>query len=189
MTTVNSIREKLINFFPNVIESLNNDIEKFANENIKYPEEILNNNMIKFISNVIRVEIPTDLDNENSWVFLKKHKNNLIEENIKTINQTTNTDVPDFIFKNIENMASNRGYIWRHIKYFGKKPPLKTEVTVLFEPRKGRTLIHVYEKNKIKLYEKLKGKKYQRLLKVTNINENNNDNDNEKDNNIFNQLN
>ena len=65
-------------------------------------------------------------------------------------------------------MPSNRGYIWKNKKYHGRKNPVDGP-EVLFEPRKGKTFIHVYEKSYHKIYEKLKGEKTQKLIKTDYI--------------------
>jgi len=74
-------------------------------------------------------------------------------------------EIPGFITENVLQMPSNRGYIWKDKKYFGKIPT-KNKPVVLFEPRKGKTFIHVFESTETKIFEKLKGQKDQRLLKI-----------------------
>ncbi len=76
--------------------------------------------------------------------------------------------IPGFITKNILTMPNNRGYIWKNKKYHGKKAPVEGP-EVLFEPRRGKTFIHVYEKTQHKIYQKMKGEKTQTLIKTEYI--------------------
>jgi len=65
--------------------------------------------------------------------------------------------LPDYIRENLTKMPNNKGYIWRGIWYFGRRPAEDPNLLIMFERSNGETLIHeilygkyrkVYRKNK-----------------------------------------
>ena len=71
--------------------------------------------------------------------------------------------LPDYMKKNLEEMQSNKGYIWRGCWFFGKIP-CNEQMTVMFERKKGNILyIHEITKKYYKIYEKV-GKEYKKLI-------------------------
>jgi hypothetical protein len=50
--------------------------------------------------------------------------------------------LPVYIRNNLDNMPNNKGYVWRGVQYFGKKPPERNNKYVLFENKKGKLYIH-----------------------------------------------
>jgi len=76
----------------------------------------------------------------------------------------------DFIkgsFKLVINDVENRGCVKSGALIFkdGKIPSTNKPV-VLFEPRKGKTFIHVFDVSETRIFEKLKGQQEQCLLKI-----------------------
>lgn len=72
--------------------------------------------------------------------------------------------LPEYKRKALEQMPSNKGYIWRNIWFFGKKRPERNGNLIMFENLKGGILrIHESNEYEIKIYEK-KGKNSQRVL-------------------------
>ena len=64
--------------------------------------------------------------------------------------------IPDYINKNLQEMPSNKGYIWKQVHLYGLRPPEKPfNKTVLFEklPRQV-TRIHEWANNCYRIYRK-----------------------------------
>ena len=116
--------------------------------------------LIAFVASNLRVDTPKG-DFEQQIQILHDIKTKLKKEN----GSSRNKEIPGFITENILKMPSNRGYIWKDKKYFGKIPN-DIKPVVLFEPRKGKTFIHVFDVSETRIFEKLKGQKEQRLLKI-----------------------
>ena len=62
--------------------------------------------------------------------------------------------IPDYMLKKLENMPSNKGYIWRGVCCFGNLPPEMERKTVLFERVKGVLYIHEWYEDVIEIWEK-----------------------------------
>jgi hypothetical protein len=77
--------------------------------------------------------------------------------------------LPKYIIKSLENMPSNKGYIWRDIWFFGKLPRDSDVNRTLFEPiEKDLLMIHEWTESQYKLFEKI-GKDKKKLVRVKNI--------------------
>ena len=77
--------------------------------------------------------------------------------------------LPKYIIKSLENMPSNKGYIWRDIWFFGKLPRDSDVNRTLFEPiEKDLLMIHEWTESQYKLFEKI-GKDKKKLVRVRNI--------------------
>ncbi len=64
--------------------------------------------------------------------------------------------VPDYISRNLQEMPSNKGYIWKHVHLYGLQPPEKPySKTVMFEklPRQV-TRIHEWTPQYYRVYRK-----------------------------------
>lgn len=73
--------------------------------------------------------------------------------------------IPDFIKANLENMPANKGYVWRGLYNFGKKPPEHNATSqIFFEKLKGGVLrIHEETRHEKTIYEKV-GSERKRLI-------------------------
>ena len=71
--------------------------------------------------------------------------------------------LPDYIKKNLDNMPNNKGYIWRGVKYYGRKIHDPAEPTILFERYHGTMYIHEYTDKTYKKYKK-ENKNTQKVL-------------------------
>ena len=167
MATSEQVYQKLAEFYTNPTLKLNEKMIEFSKNHVNLTGKNLDRQIINFISTQLRVTPPLSANYHTfkesiKWLMIARAN---LRSNYKPINSY---EVPGFILKNIEEMSSNRGYIWKGQKFLGKKRP-KLGPTVLFEPRRGRTLIHVYEKTVHKIFEKKKGSRYQALLKTISM--------------------
>jgi hypothetical protein len=76
--------------------------------------------------------------------------------------------IPDYIHTNLNDMPNNKGYIWKGVYLYGKKPIERSNnniiVTTMFEKcRDGILKIHEYTKTTYRVYEKV-GKEQKRLV-------------------------
>ena len=156
MASLQTVRDFFTELYPKPSKKLQ------ANFEIVCDCDNLEDNFLKFLEKVLRVSRDKDKSFEENLQMFRRVR---FELKTTTLKKTT---VPGFIITNTLDMPSNRGYIWKNIKYYGKKPPSEGPV-VLFEPRKGKTFIHVWETTHYKVYEKLKGNKYQTLIKTEKI--------------------
>ena len=71
--------------------------------------------------------------------------------------------VPDYILQNLEEMPNNKGYIWKGIMCYGKKPK-DSNTIIMFEKCKGG-ILKIYESTRTTytLYEKV-GKNQKQLI-------------------------
>ena len=71
--------------------------------------------------------------------------------------------IPDYILQNLEEMPNNKGYIWKGIMCYGKKPP-ESNTVIMFEKCKGG-ILKIYETTRTTytLYEKV-GKNQKQLI-------------------------
>lgn len=56
--------------------------------------------------------------------------------------------------ENLKEMPGNKGYIWKNIIFYGKKPPEKKKPEILYEICRGYMLIHETDENTRKIYKK-----------------------------------
>lgn len=71
--------------------------------------------------------------------------------------------IPDYMLKNLESMAGNKGYTWRGCWCFGDMPPEKGQPIMIFEKCKNEDLLIIHEmsENSYNIYHKYgKDKKY-----------------------------
>jgi len=156
MVSLQTVRDFFTELYPSPSSKLKSNFEIVCNS------ENLEDSFLNFLENVLRVSSDKDKSfNDNLQMFRK------VRSSLKTTT-LKKTTVPGFIITNILDMPSNRGYIWKNVKYYGKKPASEGPI-VLFEPRKGKTFIHVWETTHYNVYEKLKGNKYQTLVKTEKI--------------------
>ena len=64
-----------------------------------------------------------------------------------------NDSVPEYILSNLENLPNNRGYIWKDVWCFGKRPA-ESDVVHLTEPKRGFVYIHEIHKDKHLIFTK-----------------------------------
>ena len=160
MSDTSGIEKAIERFYPSPTNLVKDEINAFINScKIQNPDE-WEKLTISFIASNLRVDIPEGNFDEQLKI-LYHIKLNLMKENGSSLDK----EIPGFIKENVLKMPSNRGYIWKDKKYFGKIPT-ENKPVVLFEPRKGKTFIHVFEATETKIFEKLKGQKEQRLLKI-----------------------
>ncbi len=159
MTNLYDIKKHFKILYPKCTKKLNDSFEYFLDEHQETSSNILEESFLFFITQNMRVDLPQSMSFLESITELQRIKKNITQQvdNKKLI--------PGFITKNILTMPSNRGYMWKNKKYHGKQSPVDGPV-VLFEPRRGKTFIHVYEKTCHKIYEKMKGEKIQILIKT-----------------------
>lgn len=156
MASLQTVRNFFTELYPKPSKKLQSEFEKVCESSN------LEDSFLQFLEKVLRVSRDKDKSFDDNLQMFKRIR---LELKTTTLKKTT---VPGFIITNTLDMPSNRGYIWKNIKYYGKKPPAEGPI-VLFEPRKGKTFIHVWETNHYKVYEKLKGNKFQTLIKTEKI--------------------
>jgi len=159
MTNLEDLKRHFKVLYPNCTDKLNKRFCAFLEQNKLSSRETMENNFLAFITKIMRVDLPQSMSFSESLEQLLQNK--------EKINHHVDDKklIPGFITKNILTMPNNRGYIWKNKKYHGKKAPVEGP-EVLFEPRRGKTFIHVYEKTQHKIYQKLKGEKTQTLMKT-----------------------
>ncbi len=162
LSAMKVIREFYQTQNPSFLKSL----DTFCVANQECDKETVERNVITFLGNHLRqsasyIDILHEMKYTEALVQLKK-----IRDEISRTPRDGDHDVPSFIMENIEGMQGNRGYIWKGKVFLGKRPT-KHGPRVLFEPRRKKTLIHVYEKGYHKVFEKIKGEKHQTLLRQT----------------------
>jgi len=71
--------------------------------------------------------------------------------------------IPDYILQNLEEMPNNKGYVWKGIMCYGKRPP-ESDTVIIFEKCKGG-ILKIYETTRTTytLYEKV-GKNQKKLI-------------------------
>jgi hypothetical protein len=159
-TTLEFVIAQFNIIYPKKSTSLKKIFEEFIEFHSESAAEILEASFLHLIATRLRVEEP---DSDKSFLEnLELLKD--VKLKLGTVEATVGS-VPGFITKNILTMPSNRGYIWMDVKFFGKQKKTRENNTVLFEPRKGKTFIHVRTDSTYKLYEKLKGETTQTLIK------------------------
>ena len=160
-TTLEFIIAQFNIIYPKKSTSLKKIFEEFIEFHSESTAEILEAAFLLLLSTRLRVEEP---DGDKSFLEnLELLKD--VKLKLGTVEATVGS-VPGFITKNILTMPSNRGYIWMDVEFFGKQKKTRENNIVLFEPRKGKTFIHVRTDSTYKLYEKLKGKTSQTLIKT-----------------------
>jgi hypothetical protein len=159
-TTLEFVITQFNIIYPKKSTSLKKIFEEFIEFHSESAAEILEASFLHLIATRLRVEEP---DSDKSFLEnLELLKD--VKLKLGTVEATVGS-VPGFITKNILTMPSNRGYIWMDVKFFGKQKKTRENNTVLFEPRKGKTFIHVRTDSTYKLYEKLKGETTQTMIK------------------------
>jgi len=162
MTNLEDLKRHFKVLYPTCTDKLDKKFRHFLEKHESSLSEVLETEFLDFIMKIMRVDLPQSMSFSES---LKK----LMETKEKINHQVDDKKlIPGFITKNILTMPSNRGYIWKNKKYHGKKSQVEGP-EVLFEPRKGKTFIHVYEKTYHKIYQKMKGEKIQTLIKTEYI--------------------
>jgi hypothetical protein len=160
-TTLEFVIAQFNIIYPKKSTRLKKIFEEFIEFHSESTSEILEAAFLLLLSTRLRVDKP---DGDKSFLEnLELLKD--VKLKLGTVEATVGS-VPGFITKNILTMPSNRGYIWMDVKFFGKQKKTRENNTVLFEPRKGKTFIHVSTDSTYKLYEKLKGETKQTLIKT-----------------------
>jgi hypothetical protein len=157
MTNLEDLKRHFKVLYPNCTVKLYEKFQQFLEDNHSSLPKVLETNFLTFITKIMRVNLSQSMSFSDSLEKLLESKEKI---NHKVDDKKL---IPGFITKNILTMPSNRGYIWKNKKYHGKKNPVEGP-EVLFEPRKGKTFIHVYEKMHHKIYQKMKGEKVQTLV-------------------------
>ena len=141
-------------------------VDVFCVSNQDCEKETVERNVITFLAQMLRqntsyIDVLHGMSYQNALQRLET-----IRDGIKTTPRNGDHDVPSFIMENTEGMQGNRGYIWKGKIFLGKRPA-KQGPRVLFEPRRKKTLIHVFEKGLHKVFEKMKGEGHQVLIRQT----------------------
>lgn len=113
-----------------------------------------------------KVKDKNDRKKEDKHFLDKEYQNRRNEFSANYLQRETDrffknaSTVPDYILDNLKDMPNNKGYIWRDIVFFGKKPAESNDV-ILFEKCKGGLLkIRETTKEYRYIYEKIgKGQK------------------------------
>ncbi len=147
MTNLEDLKRHFKVLYPNCTVKLYEKFQQFLEDNHSSLPKVLETNFLTFITKIMRVNLSQSMSFSDSLEKLLESKEKI---NHKVDDKKL---IPGFITKNILTMPSNRGYIWKNKKYHGKKNPVEGP-EVLFEPRKGKTFIHVYEKMHHKIYQK-----------------------------------
>jgi hypothetical protein len=71
--------------------------------------------------------------------------------------------IPDYILQNLEEMPNNKGYIWKGIMCYGKKPSDSDTITMFEKNRGGVLKIHETTRDLYMVYEKI-GKTQKNIL-------------------------
>jgi len=159
-TTLEFVITQFNIIYPKKSTSLKKIFEEFIEFHSESTTEILEAGFLHLLAKRLRVDKP---DGDKSFLEnLELLKN--VKRKLGTVDATFDS-VPGFITKNILTMPSNRGYIWMDIEFFGKQKKTRENNIVLFEPRKGKTFIHVRTDSTYKIYVKLKGETTQTLIK------------------------
>lgn len=161
-----SIADVLCNFYKTTDQRFLDSVKEFTASNKDLNKEIVEQNIVSFLGKQLRqtascIEALKEMKYDEAMEKLAEIKNN-----VSLVPREKDHDVPSFITQNIENMPQNRGYLWKGKTFHGKKPS-RPGPKVLFEPRRKKTLIHVYEKGMHRVYEKLKGQRQQVLISET----------------------
>lgn len=81
--------------------------------------------------------------------------------------QRTCDGIPDYMLAKLKDMPNNKGYIWRDIYCFGERPVEPNQPTVMFENKRGGTLvIHEWTNTEYRKYKK-NGKEHKKLFYKT----------------------
>ena len=163
MATVTEIEGKILEFVVVQEEETSRAIRNFARENVNVSGKDLEARIIRFLANDLHFPFPPQWRGTTLASLRSASKGELSEIDDK---------IPEFIKDNTKHMASNRGYMWQGKEYLGVLAPLPSyrgTHKVLFEPRSGRTLIHVWTSYSYKLFEKKKGSRYQKLIRTSRI--------------------
>ena len=75
--------------------------------------------------------------------------------------------IPDYMKRNLDEMPNNKGYIWKGIRFYGKKPYQEGRPDILFEKLKG-SILRIYEisDTETKIFEK-KGTERKQFISST----------------------
>ena len=75
--------------------------------------------------------------------------------------------VPDYMKRNLKDMPNNKGYYWKSVACFGKRPAERGKPTILFDRKRGGIMvIHEWTSSQYNVYEK-KGKG--RRIRVSSV--------------------
>ena len=78
--------------------------------------------------------------------------------------------LPSYMSENLENMPSNKGYLWRDCQFYGHQNPIRNEPLVLFERRRGVLWIHKYFEDRYEKHKKEgKGRESKSELVLRNV--------------------
>ena len=160
MTTVSDIETRIMDFFPIPSPGISRSVREFSRRNVNSSGKELDVNILQFVSRQLLVTLPP------GWKLRAYEEMSALLRVNKPRGKSNG--VPDFILANVLAMPGNRGYMWQGKKYYGKLPAASHEI-VLFEPRRGRTLIHVWSGSFYKVFERMKGMREQRLVKVKKL--------------------
>lgn len=160
MATVSEIKGKLDKFFPSTSPDIEKTLLDFSRKNVNSSGQELDTKIIEFVASLLEASLPIGWRQKTY-----EHTSSLLlGRSLPTHDASKGQKgVPGFILENIKTMPSNKGYMWQRIEYRGQLPPLSINV-VLFEPRRGRTFIHVRTPTYIEIYERVKGQRSQTLL-------------------------
>jgi hypothetical protein len=172
----------LSNFDKNQISKLKEKIQTYENDLKGLEKKILEIETGKYDDDFLkkmeeeRLKISKSNDKINKKNIEKKQKNIDNKKFVKTSYDITNNynnndkfyekeyskfsdkcnNIPDYIIRNLKEMPSNKGYIWKGIWCFGKLPP-DSKTLIMFEKINGDLRIHESDENFKYIYDK-KGK-------------------------------
>ena len=71
---------------------------------------------------------------------------------LRHFTKATNT-LPNYMARNLKNMTNNKGYFWRGVAFYGKRPYNQRDSEYLFDRKKGGFFVtHEWTKNDYNIY-------------------------------------
>ena len=138
------------------IEKMNQERVKISKTNDKIQKKISEKQQ-QNIDNKKFVKTSYDITNNyNNDRFIEKEYNKFLDKC---------NNIPDYIIRNLKEMPSNKGYIWKGIWCFGELPA-DSEILIMFEKVNGDLRIYEIDQNFRCIYEK-KGKEKKNLISKT----------------------
>ena len=151
-------------------EKLNNDI-KISSNNIREKYNIsINKKNIKKKEKQEKKKISNDYWKKNRKIDIEnKYFQKNMDKEYKRFIKKCNS-IPNYMTKNLKDMPSNKGYIWKGIQFYGEKPAENKKSTVLFEKNNKKLHIHNWKLHKdfttYTLFEKCNETKKNKTLKT-----------------------
>jgi len=125
--------------------SENNELKKLQKEKIRKEKEERKKLSINYYN--------SERDNKRKERYLKRE----IDKGEKYFFDVCNT-LPDYMRKKLDNLPGNKGYIWRGVHFYGKKPFIEDQPKIMYERIKGVNYVHrtfkgEYTKKEVKKFD------------------------------------